>query len=76
MTVKEKKLKNVVAREVFRLVESETAPVWTKTGASSERGKTQIFGCVRLEKKWDHYNVFNGERIVFCLEDRSINDYC
>ena len=59
-----KKLKDVKKGEFFRLTESETAPVWVKTGGVIRRG-----GKTKYEaQKWEdvnHFNYFGFDKIVF-----------
>ena len=59
-----KQLREIKKHEFFRLVDSETAPVWVKTGGRIKReGKTKY----EAEKVEDanHMNFFGGDKIVY-----------
>lgn len=59
-----KLLKEVKKNEFFRLTDSETAPVWVKTGSFSRKGGKTKYECQKYEDM-NHYNLFGFDRMVF-----------
>lgn len=59
-----KQLKDVKKNEFFRLTESETAPVWVKTGGRIRKGGITKYECQKYED-CNHYNFYRGDKTVF-----------
>lgn len=58
-----KKLRDVKKGEFFRLRESETAPVWIKTGVWTRQGGKTKYEC----EQWE-----DAFRTTFCSADRLV----
>lgn len=59
-----KQLKDVKKGEFFRLKDSETAPVWVKTGGRTRKGGITKYECIQYEDV-NHYNSFKFDKVVF-----------
>ncbi len=59
-----KQLKQLKKNEFFRLVESDTAPVWMKTGAHIRRGGMTKYEARKYED-YNHLNYFGADKVVF-----------
>lgn len=59
-----KQLKEVKKNEFFRLTESETAPVWVKTGSHIRRGGMTKYEAQKYED-CNHTNYFGSDKVVF-----------
>lgn len=59
-----KQLKEVKKNEFFRLAESETAPVWVKTGGFSRKGGKTKYEC-RKHEDYNHTNFYGFDKVVF-----------
>jgi len=62
--MKSRKLREVKKGEFFRLRESETAPVWMKTGCWSRTGGKLKYECDQVED-CGRSNWCSADRIVF-----------
>ena len=62
--MEKKELRQVKKGEFFRLAESETAPVWMKSGATIRRDKKTKYECFQYEDVC-HVNYFGSEKTVF-----------
>jgi hypothetical protein len=59
-----KKLRDVKKGEFFRLRESETAPVWIKTGGWMRKGGKTKYECDQYED-CGRCNFYSADRVVF-----------
>lgn len=59
-----KKLRDVKKGEFFRLRESETAPVWMKTGCWTREGGKTKYECDQYED-CGRSNFYSADRVVF-----------
>lgn len=62
--MEKKQLKDLKKYEFFRLVESESAPVWCKTGGISRKGGKTKYECQKFEDA-NHTNFFGFDKIVY-----------
>ena len=59
-----RKLREVKKGEFFRLRDSETAPVWTKTGCRTREGGKLRYECDQYED-CGRSNFYSADRVVF-----------
>lgn len=59
-----KQLRKVKKGEFFKLKESETAPVWIKTGCWTRQGGKTKYECEQFEDA-GHCNFCSADRIVY-----------
>lgn len=59
-----KQLKDIKNGEFFRIRESDTAPVWVKTGERIRRQKMTKYECHQYEDA-NHNNFFGSDKVVY-----------
>ena len=59
-----KQLRQVKKGEFFRLRDSDTSPVWTKTGCWTRQGGKTKYECEQFEDA-GHCNFYGADRLVY-----------